>query len=284
MRTFCVDKKIKLSKFLLNEYKGELSFSEFNKLLRKKDIKINGKRAAGDVLLEGGERVDVYYDGGAFLQDHNVLFLDENVLCAVKPKGIESEVFFNLLKSKYQTLFFCHRLDLKTDGIMIFARNISSYEIIYRAFKERSFEKYYLALVNGVFEKKQAVLSAYLYKDAASGKVYVSDSERSGSKPIKTGYSVLFEDVSKGVSLVNVRLFTGRTHQIRAHLAHEGHFVLGDGKYGVEKINREKGYSKLMLTAYKLVLRFPEESPLNYLDGKIIEYDNGLFDAYKRDF
>ena len=284
MRTFCVDKKIKLSKFLLNEYKGELSFSEFNKLLRKKDIKINGKRAAADVLLEGGERVDVYYDGGAFLQDHNVLFLDENVLCAVKPKGIESEVFFNLLKSKYQTLFFCHRLDLKTDGIMIFARNISSYEIIYRAFKERSFEKYYLALVNGVFEKKQAVLSAYLYKDAASGKVYVSDSERSGSKPIKTGYSVLFEDVSKGVSLVNVRLFTGRTHQIRAHLAHEGHFVLGDGKYGVEKINREKGYSKLMLTAYKLVLRFPEESPLNYLDGKIIEYDNGLFDAYKRDF
>lgn len=284
MRTFCVDKKIKLSKFLLNEYKGELSFSEFNKLLRKKDIKINGKRAAADVLLEGGERVDVYYDGGAFLQDHNVLFLDENVLCAVKPKGIESEVFFNLLKSKYQTLFFCHRLDLKTDGIMIFARNISSYEIIYRAFKERSFEKYYLALVNGVFERKQAVLSAYLYKDAASGKVYVSDSERSGSKPIKTGYSVLFEDVSKGVSLVNVRLFTGRTHQIRAHLAHEGHFVLGDGKYGVEKINREKGYSKLMLTAYKIVLRFPEESPLNYLDGKIIEYDNGLFDAYKRDF
>ena len=283
MRSFLSDKRIKLSRFLLDKYEGELSFSDFNKLLRKKDVKINGKRVGEDLFLQEGDAVDVYYDGRKREIDYTVKYFDENIVCAIKPKGIASEKFFAALKGVYEPLYFCHRLDVLTDGIMLFARNEDSYQIILNAFKGRKFEKYYLALVNGIFTKKQGVLSGYLKKDEINSIVTVFDVAYAGAKPIKTGYKVLSENAEKDISLVEIRLFTGRTHQIRAHLSHEGHFVLGDGKYGSEKINRIKGFKKLMLTSYKLVLRFDKESILGYLDGKEFVYNDCLLSSFITD-
>ena len=281
MKTFVCDKKTRLSKFLLDRFDGDLSFSEFNKLLRKKDVKINGVRCGRDTSVEAGDTVVVYYDGALPTIDQAV-FSDENVIVAVKKKGITSEKFFERLKNEYPTLYFCHRLDRNTDGLMLFAKNESAYKEILNAFKVRSFDKFYLCAVYGLFDKKEDVLSAYLKKDADLGIVTVYDKPILGAKPIKTGYRVIAEDKKENVSLIEVRLYTGRTHQIRAHLAHIGHFVLGDGKYGSDKINREKKVSKTMLSAYKMVLHFEKDESLYYLNEKSFEFDCGLQDGFSQ--
>ena len=266
MKSFFPENKVKLSKFLLDLYAGQLSYSQFCKLLRKKDIKVDGKRVSSDVTLFGGEKVEVYYDGNENVRFYDVMFEDDNVLIIYKYKGITSESLYELLLKTYDGLLFCHRLDRNTDGIIIFAKNKTAYDELLTGFKKRTFEKYYIAKVYGTFEKKSDVLTAYLTKDEKAGLVRISDKMTEGAKQIKTGFTVV--EQSDGCSVLIVRLFTGRTHQIRAHLAHIGHFVIGDGKYGAEKINRQFGANKLCLTAAKITLRFEKGDYLSYLDGK----------------
>ncbi len=264
MKTFVVDKKEKLSSLLLDFYAGGLSYAAFCKLLRKKDVKVNGKRTSSDVLLNVGDTVVCYYDGERKAA-YNVLYKDENIVAVDKRKGVSSEEVFEEVKTEFPSAFFCHRLDTNTDGIMLFALNKNSYDALFLGFKQRSFEKFYLAEVYGHFDVKRAVLTAYLKKDEKNSLVKVYDEPIKGAKKIVTGYQVLKEKAQS--SVLEVEIFTGRTHQIRAHLAHEGHFVLGDGKYGVEKINRELKAKELKLTSYKTVLHFDNQSFLAYLDG-----------------
>lgn len=283
MKNFTVKEKVKLSRFLLDAYNGGLSFSVFNKLLRKRDIKINGVRTSKDVMLNPNDSVTVYYDGDERKLSYETVYSDENVLVVVKPKGITSEDFYNLLNEELQCLdntktfgldnvnsdnrlFFCHRLDRNTDGLMIFAKTEKAYEEILNGFKLRTFTKIYTAEVYGKFDKKQDVLTAYHFKDEKNSFVKIYDNKVKGSIQIKTGYKVIKEEDNS--SVVEVELFTGRTHQIRAHMAYLGHFVLGDGKYGVEKINNALGVKKLRLSSTKLILRFDSDKTLNYLDGK----------------
>ena len=268
MKTFVVDKNAKLSRFLLEKYEGELSFSSFNKLLRKKDIRINGKKTGTDTDVATGDTVAVYFDGVKKQTERDIVFADENVLVAIKPKGITSERFFDELKEKFPPLYFCHRLDRNTDGIMIFAKTERAYSEILSAFKTRKFDKYYYACVYGVFGKKEGTLKAFLTKDSLNATVKITKSSIAGAKPIETAYKVINEDRSKNISLLEVELLTGRTHQIRAHLSYEGHFVLGDGKYGENKISRSLGVKDVCLTAHKLVLHFEKGDPLYYLDKK----------------
>lgn len=283
MKNFTVKEKIKLSRFLLDAYKGGLSFSVFNKLLRKKDIKINGVRTSKDIMLNVDDVVSVYYDGEQRKLSYETVYSDENVLVVVKPKGITSEDFYALLNEERKKLcdshtfnienvnndnelFFCHRLDRNTDGLMIFAKTEKAYEEILDGFKLRTFIKVYTAEVYGKFDNKEGVLTAYLFKDEKNSLVKIYDNKVKGSLPIKTGYKVVEE--GENTSIIEVELFTGRTHQIRAHMAYIGHFVLGDGKYGVEKINNVLGVKKLRLSSTKLTLRFDSEKLLCYLDGK----------------
>ncbi len=283
MKNFTVKEKVKLSRFLLDAYKGGLSFSVFNKLLRKKDIKINGVRTSKDVTLNFGDVVTVYYDGDERKLLYETVYSDENVLVVVKPKGITSEDFYAVLKEEQQSLnntktfgggnvngdnklFFCHRLDRNTDGLMIFGKTEKAYEEILNGFKLRTFTKIYTAEVYGRFDKKENVLTAYHLKDEKNSLVKIYDNKVKGSLQIKTGYKVIKEEDDS--SVIEVELFTGRTHQIRAHMAYLGHFVLGDGKYGVEKINNALGVKKLRLSSTKLTLRFDSDKTLNYLDGK----------------
>lgn len=265
MKTFYVKENSKLSKFLLESYNGEMSFSTLNKLLRKKDIKVNGKRVNGDLAVKGGDIIDVYYDGKKVEIKKAVLFEDENVLVTVKPKGITSEDYYAFLNEN-DNVYFCHRLDRNTDGVMIFAKNETAYNEITRGFKDRTFEKSYRAVVYGVMDKKEDLLEAFLVKDAENSLVKVYDKNVKGSVPIKTYYRVVETDGF--TSTLQVDLLTGRTHQIRAHLAHVGHFVLGDGKYGDGKINKSLGVNTLQLTSTKLVLHFSKDEYLSYLDGK----------------
>ena len=280
MRTFIADKNAKLSKYLLAAYDGGLSFSALNKLFRKRDVKVNGVRTAKDIQIYRGDKIEVYYDGEKPDVRFKLLFEDDNVYIVAKPKGVTSEETFLSLSGKVSPLYFCHRLDRNTDGVMIFAKSERAFEEIKRAFKERTFEKYYRAVVYGAFGKEKDVLNAYLKKDAERGVVKVSDKYTEGALPIKTGYRVIFYDKSKNASLIEVTLFTGRTHQIRAHLASVGHFVIGDGKYGDERINRALKAKTLMLTSSKTVLHFCEGDALYYLDGKFFEFENELINEF----
>ena len=149
---------------------------------------------------------------------------------------------------------------------MIFSLNREAEKELINGFKSHSFVKIYLATVYGKMPKKSDLLTAYLVKDADNSIVKIYDKKVNGSLLIKTGYEVVKEE--ENTSLLRVRLYTGKTHQIRAHLAHIGHFIIGDGKHGDNEINKKMGKDKQMLSAYELTLIFDDKSCLNYLNNK----------------
>ena len=264
MKTFYSNGK-KLSEEITEYYKGVVSYSLANKLIRKKDVKVNGVRVKTDFKTDVGDKIEVYYDGEDKRAD-TVLFKDENVLVVYKPSGITSEDFYALICKKHEGVGFIHRLDQNTDGVMIFSLNsVAEKELLY-GFKHRTFDKFYLTEVVGSPKKANAELTAYLLKDSEKSEVKIFDNQVLGSEKIITSYSVLKS--SGESSLLEVKLITGKTHQIRAHLAHVGHSIIGDGKYGYESINRKFKAKKQRLTAYKLILRFNSDSPLYYLNER----------------
>lgn len=264
MKTFKVEKPIKLSKFLEEKYGAELPYSSYKKLLRNKDIKLNGKRINTELMLSIGDTIEVYFDG--VKKPLAILYVDENILVLDKPCGITSEDYESLVKKEYPLAKLTHRLDRNTSGVIIFSLNDGAYSELLKAFKDRSIEKYYLAEVYGAFLKDNGVLTDYLIKDSEKSLVKVVKDEMPNSVKIVTEYS-LVEKLSE-TSILSVKLITGKTHQIRAHLAHVGHAIIGDGKYGDFSANeRAKEYTQ-NLTATSLTLHFPRGSTLFYLDGK----------------
>lgn len=264
MIDFICDKKQKLSKIVLHNY-SDISYSTIQKLLRSKDIKLNGKRINKDVELIVGDRVQIYFNPTK-KDKYEILYKDDNVIVIDKKSGYTSEDVYNALLSEFSCAKFIHRLDRNTAGVMIFALNESSENQLLSGFKNRSFEKFYSATVFGKMPKKQDVLTAYLAKDEKNSIVKIFDKKVDGSTLIKTGYEVVNE--YEDTSLLKVKLYTGKTHQIRAHLAHIGHFILGDGKYGDNEFNRSKGVKSQKLVAKELKLFFSQGSSLDYLDNK----------------
>lgn len=269
MKVFVAKKQEKLSKMILREFDGGLSFSRYNKLLRNKDIKINGKRVNSDCVLSVGDEVTVYFDGEIVKIQPDILFEDNNLLVVIKPKNITSEKFFESLKQVYSDLFFCHRLDRNTDGVMVFSKNQKAYESIFNGFKEKTFEKKYIATVYGTVEKDCDKLIHYLVKDEVKSKVEVFDTCVKNSKKAILLYKVVERKADR--SILEISLLTGRTHQIRAQLSKIGHFVLGDGKYGNDEINKSLKVENLMLTSKSIIFHFKSSDFLQYLDGKMIE-------------
>lgn len=281
------------------------------KFIRTKRIKLNGKRCDISTKLQVGDVFEMYINDEFFendtkaeyeflnaRQELNIVYEDENILLVYKKSGLvvheddtgEKDTLINrILRYLYEKgdynpddeLSFipalCNRLDRNTEGIVIAAKNAESLRVLNEKIKNREIEKKYLCVCVGKLPKSEDTLKAFLFKDSKKNTVYVTEKSVVGSKSIVTHYKVLKEN--NNLSLVEIELMTGRTHQIRAQFAHIGNPLLGDGKYGINKINREYGVKSQILCAYKLKFDFKTDAmPLNYLNGKGFEYMDDKFE------
>ena len=300
----------RLDKYLSKRFKT-MPKSLMYKYLRTKYIKLNGRKAQpetfvneGDVLtlyirdeffgeqrsyefMKAGRELDIVYE------DENVLLVDKKVgvICHQDSRYDADTLNLRVLRYLYEkgeydpdsegsfTPALCNRIDRNTGGIVIAAKNAEALRVINQKIRDRELGKYYLCVVKGRLNKRHDVLRAWHTKDERTNTVSIYDSPTDGAKEIITEYTVLDEyGTSPALSLCEILLHTGRTHQIRAHMAHIGHPLLGDAKYGDQELNRRYKLRRQALYAYKL--RFSFTTPageLEYLNGKEFEVKDVWF-------
>lgn len=283
------------------------------KMLRKKNITLNGRKAAGNEVLSEGDLIKIFFSDETFekfagniavkCEDDNnfksmIIYEDEDILIADKPVGVLSQKAGSddysmneylcdymikkgeLTQEEMMTFrpAFVNRLDRNTSGIMIAGKSLAGLKQMSAAIKDRSAEKYYLAVVSGQ-PKDRAHMEAYLRKNDDGNRVIIYDKPRDGAVKIITEYELLRR--SGALSLLQVKLVTGRTHQIRAHLAHCGIFVVGDYKYGSPRVNDEYrqrcAVTSQMLHSYRFIM--PDG---RVFSAKIPELFNRVLDDAKK--
>ncbi len=279
----------RLEDFLLSACPG-IGKAEWHKYLRQNKIKLNGKRQPLSAPLQAGDLLRLYLPPSAearAYQSHHalpeVLFEDENLLALHKPAGLlslsENPAEDSLLaraQRQYTTpLLPCHRLDTGTSGVLLMAKNEASLHCIRGLLHTRQLEKNYLCVTLGTPSPPAGLLEGYLWKDAQKSQVHIFPAPRPGAKPVKTSYKTLAQNGE--LALLQVRLHTGRTHQIRAHLASIGCPILGDSKYGQQTANRRYRCRYQCLCAKSL--RFPATLPAPYAaySGLFIEAPDPWF-------
>lgn len=288
----------RLDKFLIKTFPN-LPQSLMYKAIRKKDIKINRKRCEISDRLKEGDIIDLYIEDSALETRHpqksikditpvlNILFEDKNILLVDKKPGISvhsdetctSDSLIDMikaylyLKGEYDpdieqsfSPALCNRIDKNTGGIVIAAKNSMALRVMNEKIRNREIQKKYLCIVHKKPYPPEATLTAYLIKNSKQNRAFVFDKPVEKARKIVTKYKVL---KTKGdLSLLEIELLTGRTHQIRAHMAYIGHPLAGDTKYGTNEINKGLPYKYQALYSYKIKFNFTEKSPLDYLKGK----------------
>ena len=293
----------RLDKFLTKAVKG-LPMSLMYKYIRTKKIKVNRARTEQKYVLCEGDVVqlfikDEFFDSperddsalASIKPKLTVVYEDENIILVNKRPGVlvheddegkDNTLIMHIKAYLYQKGEYdpeneqsfapalCNRIDRNTGGIVIGAKNAEALRVMNEKIKNDEISKFYYCAVHGKMPKKADTLTGFLLKDSDKNQVKIFDKQVKGSKNIITKYKVVSE--KNGNSLLEIELVTGRTHQIRAHLSYIGHPLLGDGKYGVNKDDRAKGYKYQALYAYRLRFDFNDDSgALGYLRGKEVK-------------
>lgn len=281
----------------LKKYLNRANNTFIYKMLRKKNIKLNNKKVLPETILNTGDIVHMYFSEETFEKfrenkihieekvNFGVIFEDENILIVNKPAGISVQpdaagskslvgeilTFLNYDSKKYDSTFtpaVCNRLDKNTTGIVIAAKNYDTLKQVNKAIRERKIEKYYITLAHGKIEEP-IKLQGYLRKKQNNNKVEIIEKNVDGAKKIITIVRPI--QLFNKYTLLEIRLITGRTHQIRAHLASIGHPLVGEKKYN-EKNKDELSLKYQFLHAYKIVLD-GFEGELEYLNGRVVKCD-----------
>lgn len=307
MRTIDIKKNDsgqRLDKFLLKRFKT-MPKSLMHKYIRTKYIKLNGKKTTPEVFLNEGDVLTLYIKDEFFTENKKehefmkaskkleLLYEDENILLIDKKPGVivhqdkkyDSDSMVHRVhrylyeKGEYDpesdkafSPALCNRIDRNTGGIIIGAKNALSLRVINEKIRTREIRKFYLCVVKGNLQKKSDTLRGYLTKNESKNTVKITKNEVKNSKEVITSYDVISYDKERDLSLVEVELLTGRTHQIRAHMAYIGHPLLGDEKYGDKALNKRFNQKSQLLCSYKLIFDFKSDAQeLNYLQGKEFE-------------
>ena len=313
MKEFTINKNDagqRLDKYLTKSF-PLLPQSLMYKYIRSKRIKVNGKRSEISYRLQLDDVVSLYINDEFFApaqpkfdflgagKSVKTVYEDENILLVDKPAGLlshpdEGEYVDTAItrvkrylyeKGEYnpddETSFapaLVNRIDRNTSGIIIAAKNAAALRILNEKLKNRELHKLYLCVVIGKPQKESGIMTGYLEKNEKQNRVYVSSNSTDSSKSISTKYKVL--GTKNGLSLIEVELLTGRTHQIRAHFASAGTPLLGDGKYGTNEQNKKYGgYKKQFLYSYKLIFDFKTDAGiLQYLDKREFTVEDVWFE------
>ena len=304
MKTLIVDEKNSNKRIdrYITSVLPDLPFSIIQKTFRKKDVKVNGIRVKQDYVVAPGDKIELYITDtlleetaqrNADRQDKGFepVYEDDNLIIVNKKQGIpvhpdrdqtSGTLIDNVRKylkeksssgtgtSLFQPML-CHRLDRNTGGLVLIAKNQESLDILLEKMETREIKKFYQCLIKGKPDKDSAILKAFLFKDESKSRAYINNNKTPGSLEIITKYKLISYDPGLDISRLEVELVTGRTHQIRAHLAYIGHPVIGDGKYGSNAVNRPLGAKYQALWAYKLEFDFKDAGKLNYLKGRTFE-------------
>jgi len=262
MLELIVDKSQSLREFTDNAY-AQASFY-FNLLLKNREIKVNGKRVDKDVPLFVGDVVTYYLTKKqAEKPAFHLVYADDSVLVVDKEDGVNSEAVYAALKREGE-IYFTHRLDRNTKGLLIFAKNQVAEAELLTAFRDRKIKKQYHALCFNAPQKSQEILTAYLKKDGDRSLVKIYATPVSGAEKIITEYQIL--ERRGETTLLEITLHTGKTHQIRAHLAYVGCPIVGDMKYGITAKNKALACARQQLVAKRLT--FSLDGALSYLNDK----------------
>jgi len=296
MKSFTIsnnDCNQRVDKFITKTF-PKLPKSLMFKEIRKKNIKVNKKRTEASYILQKGDLLELYikdelleekkmhYDFLKASRDIDIIYEDKNIILLNKKPGVlchpDSSEYVNTLISSVKRYLYekkewnpqqensfspalANRIDRNTGGIVIACKNAEALRLLNEKIKNREIEKYYLCAVEGIMSKDSETLVGYLTKDSKKNKVTVHNKEIKNAKKIITKYTVI--DSYDNKSLLEIDLLTGRTHQIRAHLASIGHPLINDGKYG-----ENHGRFRQALYSYKLKFSFKDENMLSYLNGK----------------
>lgn len=260
-KSVIVEKKVKLLDLLCGQ---GFSYNYACKLLRNKDVKVNGQRVKENMEVLPSSEVTVFFQDDALSPKFEIVYEDENIYCINKRSGIEVEGADGL-EGMIKGARAVHRLDRNSEGLLLMAKNKIAEQELKEGIKNRFFTKKYLAEVVGKTNFDGKVQKAYLLKDSEKGKVKIFQNQVKGSLEILTAFKTIKSSATS--SIVECDLITGRTHQIRAHLAYLGHPIIGDGKYGKNEENRKfKEKSQKLHCFYIKIDKLSQK--LQYLNGK----------------